>query len=183
MLKKGEKVLMKNCVGARREPSRIWECITDEYEDKYKEKTVKLKDCDIEEFPVKMLEKYRAVYKLNDYEWYVTSWNLADTINWYNKQFEDEIDIDYIEAIDVEKEGMWIETTDSKDFNILGDSDELVSTKINNDGKRLKAPKFGDLMKGFEGQVLKFTSFKDVIKKHYLENPLKEPELIASTDF
>lgn len=183
MLKKGEKVLMKNCVGARREPNKIWECETDEYENKYKEKVVKLKNCDTEEFPINMLEKYRAIYKLNDYEWYVTSWSLEDVINWYNNQFEDNINADEVILSNITEEGLWIETTNIEDSNRLGDSDELVSFKIDKNGKKNKTPKFGDLMKGHEGQILKFTSFEEVIEKYYLENPLTEPELIASTDF
>lgn len=185
MFKKGESVLMRRCVGARKEPNKIWVCETDEYENKYKEIVVRLKDCDLEEFPTDRLEKYRAIYKLNDYEWYITPWDITDTVNWYNGQFEDNITIDEVELISIEKEneGLWMETADTEDINKLGDSDELVSTVINTDGKRIIKPKVGNLMKGLDGQILKFTSFKDVVEKYYLENPLKEPELIASIDY
>lgn len=185
MLKKHERVLMKNCVGARRKPNKIWECITDEYENQYKEKVVKLKDCDTEEFPVKMLEKYREVYKLNDYEWYVTSWSLEDTVNWYNSQFSDNIDINEVASISINKdtEGLWIETKEECDKERLGNSDEITSTIINKDGKRVQSTGIGDLISFTEGEILKYTSFNDVIKEHYTENPLKEPELIATLDY
>lgn len=183
MFKKGEMVLMKNCVGALRQPNKLWECESDEFKTKYKESAIKLKDCYTMEFPTNMLEKYRAVYKLNDYEWYITSWYLEDTLKWYINEFGDEITEEDVELCDIDKKGMWIETTDNNDILKLGDSDELISTKVDKHGKRITVPKFGDLMRGYDGLVFKFTSFRDVINKNYMDNPLKEPEVIASTDW
>lgn len=183
MFKKGERVLMKNCVGALREPNKIWECESDEYKTEYKSNVIKLKGCNSLDFPVEMLEKYRAVYKLNDYEWYVTSWYLEDTVEWYNKESEDEICADDIEMCNLDNEGMWIETTDNDDIVKLGDSDELISTKVDKFGTRFSVPKFGDLMRGHDGLIFKFTSYREVIEKYYMDNPLIEPEVIACTEW
>lgn len=182
MFKKGERVLLKKCVGALREPNKIMECETDEYETKYKSSVVKLKGCEVE-FPIEMIKKHRVVYKMNDYEWYITSLSLKDTVDWYNKEFEDDIGVEEIEICDLDNEGMWIETTDDADIIKLGDSDELVSTKIDEYGKRVLDTKFGDLMRSHDGLICKFTSYREVINKSYMDNPLLEPEVIATTEW
>lgn len=125
-----------------------------------------------------MLEKYSEVYKLNDYDYYITPWDLEDTIDWYNEEYEDEISIDDIEICNLDSEGMWVETTDSNDIDRLGESDELISTYTK---EGISIPEFGDLMRGYDGAIYKFTSYREVINKNYIDNELSEPEVIAST--
>jgi hypothetical protein len=134
----------------------------------------------VEEFPVKFLDKYRAVYKLNDYEWYVTSWYLEDVLEWYNKEF-DELSEDDIERCDIDLQGMWWITKDKEDIERLGDSDEFIHIEKTDKGTRRNV-QFGDLMKK-DGAVYKYTSFREVIKNNYLDEPLSEPEVIASTEW
>lgn len=102
-----------------------------------------------------------AVYKMNDYEWYITPWNLEDTLKWYNEEFEDDLTKEDIEEANLDTEGMWWETTDKKDLDELGDSDEIIGIEKTIKGTRRKV-RFGNLMR---------------------KEGLKEPEVIASTDW
>ena len=120
------------------------------------------------------------VYKMNDYEWYITPLSLEETIKWYNKEFDDDTTEKDIEEADLDTEGMWWETTDKKDIVKLGDSEELIGATKTKHGY-IKHACFGDLMRK-EGLIYKYSSFRDVIKNNYSEN-LKEPEIIASTDW
>lgn len=181
MIKKGEMVTMHNCVGAINYPNRIWKVEVNEHTDNYGQQVVGLEDDEGRSFPVKFLNKYRAVYKLNDYEWYITSWSLKDTLDWYNKEFEDELTGDDIEECNLDLEGMWWETKDKNDIELLGDSDELIHIeKIDNE--TMKKVQFGDLMR-HDGLICKYTSFREVIKNNYLDEPLNEPEVIASIEW
>lgn len=180
MFKKGEKVLIKKHTNLLYEPNKIWECETDEYKTTSNDKVVKLKGYTDTEISITLLEPYRAVYKLNDYDWYITSWTLEDTIKWYNEHHESSICIHDIDIYNIDNEGMWVETTESNDISNLKNA-EILPTLIDDQyGKRYPPVKFGDLTKGENGSVFKFKSFKDVINDYYLDAPILEPELIAS---
>ncbi|HBJ1650913.1 TPA: hypothetical protein LA460_000132 [Clostridium botulinum] len=69
------------------------------------------------------------VYKLNDYEWYITPWNITDTLKWYNEEFEDYITEEDILESNLDTEGMWWETEDKNDIERLEDYDELLVLK------------------------------------------------------
>lgn len=124
-----------------------------------------------------------AVYKLNEYEWYVTPWNLEKTKEWYKKEFDDEVDECELEKCDIDEMGMWYPTDSKEDIDKLGDLDSITSTVIK-DGKRTPETKFGDLMKSNDSPTgfLKFVSFRTVIEKDY-KGELKEPECIASSEW
>lgn len=124
--------------------------------------------------------KELKVYKMNDYEWYITPLSIEETIKWYNKEFDDDITENDIEEADLDAEGMWWETTDKKDINELGDSDEIIGIEKTPKGTRRKV-RFGNLMRK-EGLVYKYTSFREVIKNNYSES-INRPEMIASTDW
>lgn len=120
------------------------------------------------------------VYKLNDSEWYITPWSIDKTLAWYNKEFKCNLTTDMIQECNVYKEGMWLETTDEDDIEALGDSDEIISIIKTPQGLK-RSVMFGDLMKKGES-VYKYCSFKVAIEEIYDEE-LKEPEIIASTEF
>lgn len=127
------------------------------------------------------MEQNLSVYKMNDYEWYITPWNLKDTLDWYNKEFEEELTESDIEECDIDKEGTWWETNDKKDIEELGDSDELIHIEKTEKGTK-RSVQFGDLLR-HSGMICKYTSFRDVIKDNYSNEELKEPDVIASTDW
>lgn len=122
-----------------------------------------------------------TVYKMNDYEWYITPWNLEDTLKWYNKEFEDDLTKEDIEECNLDTEGMWWETKDRNDIERLGNADEIIGIEKTPKGTKRKVH-FGNLMR-HEGMICKYTSFREVIKNNYLNEPLKEPEVIASTEW
>lgn len=120
------------------------------------------------------------VYKLNDYEWYVTPWSIEKTLEWYNKEFDDDLTKDMVGECDIYNEGMWLETSDKEDIERLGDSDERISIIKTPKGIK-RAVRFGDLMRR-DDIVYKYCSFKVAIEDMY-DKELVEPEVIASTDF
>lgn len=126
------------------------------------------------------MEQNFKVYKLNDYEWYITPWNLSDTLNWYNKEFGDDLTTNDVEESNLDLEGMWWETQDKEDIERLGDSDEIITIEKTPTGTK-RSVCFGDLMRK-DGDVYKYTSFKDVIKIYYNES-IEEPEVIATTEW
>lgn len=122
------------------------------------------------------------VLKMNDYEWYVTPWSVEKTVEWYNNDFDDELEEDMVEEMDLEKDGIFFLSDNEEDKNRLGDKDEIVNYIKKEDGKLKRQPKFGDLMR-IDEDIYKFCSLKDVIAAVYKGEELLEPELIASTDF
>lgn len=120
------------------------------------------------------------IYKMNDCEWYITPLSIEETIKWYNKEFDEDITEKDIEEVDLNTEGMWWETKNKDDIDKLGDSEESISYKETKYGY-IKNACFGDLMRK-EGLIYKYSSFRDVIKNNYSEG-IKEPEMIASTDW
>lgn len=121
------------------------------------------------------------VYKLNDYEWYVTPWNLDKTLDWYNKEFDDDLTKNEVTECDLYNDGMWLETKDEDDIEELGDSDEIISIVKTSKGTK-RAVQFGDLMRR-DDMAYKYVSLKVAIEELYGDKELFEPEVIASTDF
>ena len=78
---------------------------------------------------------------------------------------------------------MWLETKDEEDIKRLGDSDEIISTKTDANGKKRIKPKFGDLRRYKDDDVYKYVSFRTAIEKLHSNSSLVEPELIASTEW
>lgn len=110
------------------------------------------------------------VYRMNDYEWYASKWDIEKTNEWYCEQFEDN-DIDDIEVSDLDNDGMWWNTVDKQDIDRLGDADEIIS--------EIGKPKAGDLMrKGSE--VYKWITFREAIQ---FDLDFTEPYCIACTEF
>lgn len=121
------------------------------------------------------------VYKLNDYEWYVTPWNIKKTLEWYNKEFGDDLTEDNVEERDLYNDGIFLLTEDEDDISDLEGKDELISY-IKVDGNWKQSPQFGDLIR-MDGMVYKYCSLKVAIEELYGDKELTEPEVIASTDF
>ena len=121
------------------------------------------------------------VYKLNDYEWYITPWSLEKTLEWYNKEFEDDLTVELVEECDVYNQGMWFETNDEDDIEELGDSDEIIDYIKTPKGIKRSA-QFGNLMRR-DGIVYKYCSFKVVIEEQYSDEELLEPEVIATIEW
>lgn len=121
------------------------------------------------------------VYKLNDYEWYITPWSLEKTLEWYNKEFEDDLTAELVEECDVYNQGMWFETNDEDDIEELGDSDEIIGYIKTSKGTK-RSVQFGNLMRR-DGIVYKYCSFKVVIEEQYSDEELLEPEVIATTEW
>ena len=120
------------------------------------------------------------VFKMNDYEWYVSPLGVKETVAWYNNEFDDDTTSSDILEYSLDTEGMWFLTNDPNDIERLGDSDELIHY-IQTDKGRKRSVQIGDLMQRYN-EVYKFTSFREVIDKENLWD-ITQPELIASTDW
>lgn len=121
------------------------------------------------------------VYKMNDYEWWASELDKKETNEFYKKELgltNEDNPLEDIKECNIDKEGMWWETTDEKDLERLGDADEIIGIeKIN--GMIRKKVRFGDLMRRQEG-IFKFISFREAIK---ICGEYKEPYEIASTEW
>lgn len=122
------------------------------------------------------------VLKMNDYEWYVTPWSVKKTVDWYNNDFDSELEDDMIEEMDLEKDGIFFLSDSEEDKDRLGDKDEIVTYIKRENGKLKRQPQIGDLMR-IENDIYRYCSFRYVIDSVYGNKELLEPELIASTDF
>lgn len=111
------------------------------------------------------------VFKMNDYEWWVTNGYAEDLNDYYNEHIG-ENSIDDVELCDLNKDGMWYKTNDKEDIEALGDSDEMYSVES-------KETQFGDLMRK-DDDVYKFISFREALAK---VSSFTEPYCIASTEW
>jgi hypothetical protein len=110
------------------------------------------------------------IYKMNDYSWFASKWDMEKTNEYYNQKVDDN-DIEDVEECDLDKDGMWWETTDKADIEMLGEFDEVTS-----DTSKIS---IGDLMcRG--GEIYKFTSFRDVLAEN---KDFTEPYEIATTEW
>ncbi|WP_252251274.1 hypothetical protein [Clostridium sp. VAP52] len=128
-----------------------------------------------------MMANELKVYKLNDYEWYITPWDLEDTLKWYNEEYEDNVIKEDIIESNLDTEGMWWETEDKNDIEKLGNYDEIIGVEKTSEGTKRKIY-FGNLMRK-DGEIYKYIPFREVIKNYYLNAILTEPEVIATTEW
>lgn len=117
------------------------------------------------------------VFKMNEYEWWVTKGYAEDLNDLYNEHIADN-DIEDVSLCDLDKEGMWYLTNDSKDITRLGDSDEIIGFEVVN-GQHRRKVKFGDLMRK-DDEVYKYISFRDALAK---EPTYTEPYCISTTEW
>ena len=118
------------------------------------------------------------VYRMDDYEWWASKWDKKRTNDFFNEEYGTDNEVEDIRECDIDKEGMWWETTDIKDIERLGGYEELISTEEVNGMTRRKTS-FGDLIRK-DGLVFKFTSFRDVLK---IQGDFEEPHMIATTEW
>lgn len=113
------------------------------------------------------------IYQWDEYSWYATNWDLDETIKWYQEnitEMEPE-SIDDIEECDLDKDGVWVETTDLADIEKIGDMENFSFSP--------HEKTFGDLRRhGYS--VTKWTSFREALKAY---EGFTEPFEIASTEF
>jgi hypothetical protein len=122
-----------------------------------------------------MDSKELKVFKMNEYEWWVTDGYAEDLNDWYNEHVEDNNIYD-VQLCDIDKEGMWYMTDDPMDFETLGDADESISYNIVNGQKRTQ---FGSLMRRYD-EIYKLVPFREVLTK---QPTYTEPYCIASTEW
>lgn len=117
------------------------------------------------------------VFRMNECEWYASKWDLKETNDWYEKNIA-ENDIDEVEEMDLELEGMWVETTDKKDIERLGDKEIVTRHDLAKDNYKL-----GDLLRVGDS-IFKFISYKEAIEKDIAGYGVdfEEPYLIASNE-
>lgn len=118
------------------------------------------------------------VYRMDEYEWWASTWSEEDTNKFFNEFYGTDNSVEDIEECNLEEIGMWIETTDKEDIEKLGEASELVSV-IDSD-KKIKDIEYGALRRRY-GAVWKYISLKEALKK-YKEEDFKEPFCIASME-
>jgi hypothetical protein len=116
-----------------------------------------------------MMDNELKVFKMNDYEWWVTDGSVEELNDWYNEHIEDN-DIEEVRLCDLDKEGMWYATNEPNDIERLGNANEIMHEE---------RTQFGDLIRKY-GEVYKFISFREALSK---EEPFTEPYCIASTEW
>lgn len=110
------------------------------------------------------------VYKMNDYDWVASKWDIEKTNEYYSEEFDDN-HIECVAECDIDKDGMWYETTNKADIEMIGDSDGIMSKAI--------GCTIGDLMRR-DSEVYKFTSFRQVLEE---SDDFTEPYVIATTEW
>ncbi|EJT5937223.1 hypothetical protein N2W52_001991 [Clostridium perfringens] len=120
------------------------------------------------------------VFRMNDYDWYGTEMEYCEDINdWYNKNITDNA-IENVIASDLDKEGVWIETTNKNDIDKLKDVDEICTGVIEIGGVEYPNFKIGDLHKK-DNVCYKLVSFREIIKKSLeAEEDFSEPVLLST---
>jgi hypothetical protein len=111
------------------------------------------------------------VYKMDDYSWVATPWDLDKTTEWYQQEYADldAEDIQNIQEADITKECIWDEVS-------IGDTivDEV---KMANQSK----PTVGEY-RVLGGSVCRYITLQDALMRHVpLDNP--QPFIIASTEW
>jgi len=115
------------------------------------------------------------VYKMDEYNWVATKWNLEDTLKWYEdlEEIDDKFtkeDIKNIQECNLETDGMWWEATE-KDIEKLGDKEELCFNP--------NELTFGDI-KYINFEVCKYISLRQALE---YDGDFSEPYIIASTEW
>lgn len=125
------------------------------------------------------LEKIN-VYKMNDYEWWASKWNVNDTNEYYKKEYgltEEENTTEEIEECDLDKEGMWWETNAIEDIETLGDNEEYTLYDTSIKGKRI----LPGSLKRCGSDVYRYITFREAITKENIY--FVEPYYIATTEW
>lgn len=120
-----------------------------------------------------MMEKFR-VFKMNDYEWWVTDTDLETFYPWYLKdQGLDEEDnpLDEIKEYDIDNEGMWYLHDDEDNLKRL--EKELKGYDSKGNGG------MGDIERKSDG-IYELITFRKAIE---LSGKYTEPFCIATTNY
>lgn len=118
------------------------------------------------------------VYRMDDCEWWASKWDKERTNDFFNEEYGTDNELEDIKECDIDKEGMWCETADTKDTERLGEYEELISTEKVNGMTRRKIS-FGDLIRKDE-LVFKYIPFREVLK---IQGDFQEPYMIATTEW
>ena len=111
------------------------------------------------------------VYRMGEYSCIASKLSIKKTTEWYKKYIDDiDEEVEEIEEVNIDKEGMWIETTNKLDFESIGDS-----IKIGNSDN----VQFGDLWR-INDTVHKYTSYRKVLE---MNGDFEEPYEISTTEW
>lgn len=125
--------------------------------------------------PIEIAEKLNQlnmikVYKMNDCDWYASKWSEEKTNDWYNKNVTDN-ELDDVELVDLDKDGVWWQTCDEKDIKRLGEANELIGSTGH--------PETGDLYRS-GSDVFKWITLREAI---LYDLDFQEPYCIAYTEY
>lgn len=121
---------------------------------------------------------YPKIYSFDGIDSVVTKWDLERTKKWYENFTGADTNEMNIEEIDIEKYGYWdCNSVTEEDRNMLDVLSGSQYTEIKIIGNKRS---FGDL-RSLWGDCFKYISYKQGILKYCMD--IKEPEIIASTEF
>lgn len=126
------------------------------------------------------IQKSILIVKLNQIDIIASPWNVNETVEWYKKYIgEDDIKIEFV---DIENEGLWNEISeDDEEYEELS---QLFY--INNFIELIRfnsSDKFNNV-RIIDGNICKYISFKEYCEEYLKHgNNMKEPEVIASTEY
>ncbi|XZN14526.1 hypothetical protein ACSW9O_15780 (plasmid) [Clostridium perfringens] len=128
----------------------------------------------------KYIEQGIRVFKMNEYEWYAAKLEYCEDINeWYISHIVDDNNLDNVELVNLDTNGVWWETKDINDIHKLGDKEELCTGEILIDGVKYAQFRIGDLYKK-DDIYYKLISFREAIKTYLKEGEeFLEPMLIS----
>ena len=110
------------------------------------------------------------VYRMNKCDCMASKWSVEETNDFYSNNFADN-DIKDVTEVDLDNEGMWMETNVLEDIERLGDADEIIS--------EIGKPKPDDLLRhGYS--VCKWVLYREAIK---VDLDFIEPYVISSTEW
>lgn len=121
------------------------------------------------------------VYKMNDYEWWVSKWDKVRTNEWYldfHGLAPDENPVDDVYEVDKDLEGMWVETLDIGDAAKFNNSKDIFSKYQRVSSSYDRKTRFGDL-RIINGSFFKYIPFREAIE---YEGDFLEPYMISTTD-
>lgn len=133
---------------------------------------------DKEEEKGNIIAMYPKIYSFDGIDSVVTKWNLERTQKWYENFTGADTKEITIKEVDIEKQGYWdcdsVTEEDSRMLDAISGSQYTEIKKIGN------KKSFGDL-RSLWGDYFKYISYKEGILKYCMD--IKEPEIIASTEF
>lgn len=113
------------------------------------------------------------VFMMNEYDFVASKLDKKETNEWYKKEYEfdeEENPLEDVRECSLLNEGAWCVTNDEKDIVRLGENDEVK--------KDISMTSIGDLKREY-CEVLKFTSFEEILKGWDSE----KPQVIASKEW